>query len=97
MNKEVTTFEVIVPPFQHMSLIETVVEGDKDINLTLLSDEKPRGTLLVNESDDKDVNLIMRREKGSRSSVIFALNTLQQAGKDEKTILAEDDWIYFTF
>lgn len=97
MKSEVTTFEVTVPPYQHFSLIENVSEGDKDINLTLVSESNPKSTLLVNESAEKDTNLIMRRKKGSRSSVIFSLSRLQQTGKDEKTILAEKDWIYFTF
>jgi hypothetical protein len=97
MDNEVTTFEVTVLPYSHISLIETVEEGDKDINLTLTSKDKPKSTLLVNESDNRDLNLIMRRLKGSRSSVIFSLSKLQQTGKDEKTILAEKNWIYFTF
>jgi len=39
----------------------------------------------------------MRRVRGSSSSVIFTLSKLQQIGNDEKTIIAEKNWIYFTF
>jgi len=51
MEKEITTFEIVVDPFEHISILETVEEGDKDVNLILVSKTNPKGTLLVNESD----------------------------------------------
>lgn len=73
MDNEVTTFEVTVPAFQTFTLIETVKEGDKDINLTLLSNSKPLASLLINESKTRQNSLIMRRKINSKSSVIFSL------------------------
>jgi len=53
-------------------------------------------SLLINESDEKDFNLVMKREKDNENSVIFSLSTMSSIGRESKSIIAKKKWIYFT-
>jgi len=88
--------QLTVSAFSAFYFEENVSEGEKDITINLISSEKPRMKLLMNESPVKNYDYMMRREKSSSSSLMLDLPNLA-FGEEEKSVRAEKDWIYFTF
>ena len=95
MEDSVLQKQVVMPPFSAFHFEENVNLGEKDITFNLVSPAKPKLTMLVNESPQKNYYFMMRREKGTTSSVLLQLPNLI-FGEEEKIITAEKDWIYAT-
>lgn len=84
-------------PYETFTIIADLEKKEKEIKLTLESEARPKSSLLIAETDTKLPSKFMFRDKMSKSSMIFTLENLSEAGKQTKNIIAEKNWIYFTF
>lgn len=97
MDKEITNYQQNVAPYETFTIIADLTDKDKEVKITLESEAKPVSSLLIAEAESKVPNKFMFRDKQSKSSLVFVLENLTGSGKQTKAVIAEKNWIYFTF
>lgn len=96
MEKDVLEKQFYLKPYGAFYFMEDLREGEKEIHFEIKSPENPKMDVLVNEGPSENNALFMRRKKNAKDSIFLDLTKLA-FGEVDKTIVAEENWVYFTF
>jgi hypothetical protein len=96
IDKDASTFSLTLNPFNTATLMDDATTGDKKVKVTLVSEAKPKATLLVNEVASKDPEAFMQRKKDDKSSVLLKLEKLNTTSKETKEFVLEKNFVFLT-
>lgn len=97
MDKDVNNFQINVAPYENFTLVADLTGKEKETKLVLESEGRPKSSLLVVEAESKTPEKFMFRQKGAKNTILFTLDNLAESGKQTKVVIAEKNWISFTF
>lgn len=96
MDKDASTFSLTLNPFNAVTIMDDATTGDKKVKVTLVSEAKPKATLLINEAANRDPEAMMHRKKDDKASVLLKLEKLTTTSKEIKEFILEKNFVFIT-